>query len=353
MGKLIQSEEGSFYTYLSDGCKLCQKGAKMVLFITGLCPRDCFYCPVSEERRKDLTYANEKLVNSDEDILQEGRYMKALGTGITGGEPLIRLEKVLHYIKLLKTEFGADHHIHLYTSIAPDEETIELLASAGLDEIRFHPPADSWDELESSNYAESIKTAQASGMLAGIEIPSVEGAEKVVELARKMSCFINLNELEFSDANADKMNSMGYYLETEISNAVNGSMDVSREINEDNPNIRMHFCSSTYKDAVQLRERLIRIAENTSRAMDEITEEGTIVYAQIICENEEMANNVASYIREHDIEEGMVELNGTGVETAWWILEDLAEDIRNMAKEMYILERYPFEDGLIVEKIPI
>ncbi len=353
MGKLTQGEAGSFYTYLPDGCKLCQKGAKMVLFITGLCPRDCFYCPVSEERRKDLTYANERLVNSDEDILQEARYMKALGTGITGGEPLIRLEKVLHYIKLLKSEFGAEHHIHLYTSIAPDEESIKLLASAGLDEIRFHPPVDIWDELENSNYAEAIKKAHSSGIQAGIEVPSVEGAEKVVELAKKANCFINLNELEFSESNADKMNNMGYCLETEISNAVEGSADISNEVSRDDENIQMHFCSSTYKDAIQLRERLIRIAENTARIMDEVTEEGTVVYGQIICENEEMANKVVSYITEHDVEDGMVELSGINVETAWWIIEDLAEDIRDMAKEMHIIERYPFEDGLIVEKIPI
>ncbi len=115
----------------------------------------------------------------------------------------------------------------------------------------------------------------------------------------------------------------------------------------------MHFCSSTYKDAVQLRERLIRTAENTARSIDEITEEGTIVYGQIICETDQLASKVASYIREHDIEDDMAELSGIRVETAWWILDDLAEDIRTLAKEMFIIERYPFEHGLIVEKIPV
>jgi len=353
MEKLTQCEAGSFHTYLSDGCKLCQKGAKMVLFITGLCPRDCFYCPVSEERRKDITYANERLVNSNKDVIQEALHMNALGTGITGGEPLIRLEKVLHYIGLLKSEFGAEHHIHLYTSIAPDEETLELLASAGLDEIRFHPPVECWEDIESSNYEKAIKAAQENGILTGIEIPSVDGAEKIAELARKSGCFINLNELEFSDENADKMNSMGYRLETEISNAVEGSMDVSKEITKNMENIRIHFCSSTYKDAVQLRERLMRIAENTARNFDEITEEGTVVYGQIVCENAQVADKIFSYIKEYAAEDGMTDLDGSRVETAWWILEDIAENIRDIAKEMYILERYPFEDGLIVEKITV
>ncbi|WP_406660869.1 radical SAM protein [Methanolobus sp. ZRKC3] len=350
MSKLTQGEEGSFYTFLSDGCKLCQQGAKMVLFITGLCPKDCFYCPVSEERREDVTYANERVVNSDDEVLEEVRQMNALGTGITGGEPLLRLDKVLHYIRLLKSEFGAKHHIHLYTSMAADAETIASLASAGLDEIRFHPPANNWDELEKSGYVAAIKAAQATNMLTGIEIPSVEGAEKVADFARKMDCFINLNELEFSDSNAERMKELGFRLETEISNAVEGSADIIRKI--DGANTRVHFCSSTYKDAVQLRERLIRIAENTAREFDEITDEGTIVYAQILCEDTQAVKDIANYIMEHEIGEEMIEVSGISLETAWWVLEEMADVIRDYAKEMFILERYPFEDGLIVEKIP-
>jgi len=63
---------GSFYYYLSEGCRLCYKGTKMVLFVTGICGKNCFYCPVSEERKeKDVVFANEKRVEKDDDVIEK------------------------------------------------------------------------------------------------------------------------------------------------------------------------------------------------------------------------------------------------------------------------------------------
>ena len=78
----------------------------MVLFVTGLCPNSCFYCPLSDERRgKDLVFANERSIKNDEDLLKEAELMNALGTGITGGEPLMKIERVLHYITITQGFF--------------------------------------------------------------------------------------------------------------------------------------------------------------------------------------------------------------------------------------------------------
>ncbi|MGQ9788780.1 MAG: radical SAM protein, partial [Candidatus Hadarchaeaceae archaeon] len=97
------------------GCRLCVKGAKMVLFVTGLCRRHCFYCPLSDKRAgKDLIYANERPVKTVKDILDEARSMDALGTGITGGDPSLRFKRVLAYLRLLKAKLGRSHHIHMY-----------------------------------------------------------------------------------------------------------------------------------------------------------------------------------------------------------------------------------------------
>ncbi len=323
----------------------------MVLFVTGICPKDCFYCPVSEERRADETYANERKVLSDIDVLDEARQMDAMGTGITGGEPLLKPEKVLHYISLLKNEFGPEHHIHMYTSMTPDAELMEKLSKAGLDEIRFHPPVKLWDKLDDTSYADSIVLAKKLEIEAGIEIPSIEGADKVAFFANKNECFLNLNELEFSDTNADAMKSKGYTLRDDLSNAVKGSEEYATEISSNYENI--HFCSSSYKDAVQLRKRLIRIAENTARPFDEISEDGTIFYGQIECIESVDREFVTEELSQMEVPPEMIEIGGNCIDIAWWILEDIAESIRDTKRKLYIIERYPFKEGLIVEKIPL
>ena len=348
MPEIIQDEVGSFHNYLSEGCKLCKLGAKMVLFITGICGRDCFYCPISENRKNDVTYANERRVTSDEDVIVSARQMDALGTGITGGEPLLELGRVLHYIRLLKSEFGVGHHIHLYTSIAPDMETLVALADAGLDEIRFHPPQELWGSLEHTPFAESIIVAIELGMSAGIEIPSIEGAEGVLPLLERVGGFLNLNELEFSDTNADAMHLRGYELVDDMSNAVANSRGCAEKLVVHSSKI--HFCSSRYKDAVQLRKRLLRIANKTARAFDGITDDGTIVVGVI---ESGKLDDVVGMLHEMEVPDDMYEVKGGRIEMASWILEDIAQDLKRTGSMLSIIERYPLKDGLVVETMLI
>ena len=351
--RFTEDETGSFYSHLSEGCRLCQEGAKMVLFVTGLCPKSCFYCPLSDGRRgKDLVFANERSVKKDDDLLKEAELMNALGTGITGGEPLLKIERVLHYIRMLKASFGKEHHIHLYTSLAPDRQILEKLADAGLDEIRLHPPQECWKDLKNSPYAGTLKNAKELGIEAGIEIPALEGAEKVAAFAEEMDVFLNLNELEFSDNNSRALLKNGFCLESDMSNAAAGSCKFA--------NIafqacrKVHFCSSTYKDAVQLRKRFQRIAKNTSRGFDEITEDGTLVYGIIEGGNQELAKET---LQSMEIPAELFEIKAGKIEIAWWVLEELREGIKEKLEpsgsRLVIIERYPFEDGLVVELIPL
>ena len=168
---------GSIYNYLSPGCRICRQGAGLVLFVTGKCERSCFYCPLSDERKdQDAVFADEQPVHSIEDILKEARAIGALGTGITGGEPLMRLDYILLCIQALKHEFGSEHHIHLYTGLLPDQEILQKLKAAGLDEIRFHPPVSEWSSTE--GLLKDLQEAKSLGLEAGVEIPCLKSRAK-------------------------------------------------------------------------------------------------------------------------------------------------------------------------------
>ena len=125
--KILESKGNTFYLKgrnIPKGCQFCLKGAKVVLFLNGICqkPDHCsWYCPISEERKgKNNTFADEIQVFSNDDLLIEITKINAKGMSITGGEPLLKsnLEKTLDYIKYVKTIKGKKFHIHLYRKIS-------------------------------------------------------------------------------------------------------------------------------------------------------------------------------------------------------------------------------------------
>ncbi len=339
-----KDNSGSFFNYLPEGCRMCYKGAKMVLFVTGVCGNNCFYCPVSYERReKDMIFANEKRVEKDDDIIEVALLMDALGTGITGGEPLLRLDRVVHYIKLLKRRFGDSHHIHLYTALAPNRGVIRSLRSAGLDELRFHPPPHLWANIGKTYYRDSIVAAHELGIRVGIEVPSIQADfSGILSLLEEVGGFLNLNELEFSETNADELKKRGYVPVDDISSGVRGSKEVAELLNGS----RFHFCSSLFKDAVQLRERLKRIAKRTARDFDEITDDGTLVYGVI-------EGDSLGLLKDAGVTADMYSVLDDSVETAWWITEDLAEELKKAGCRVAVIERYPMKNGMLVEKTPL
>ena len=117
----IKMEKTKYHSWkigkLAKGCRQCLQGKKTVLFITGICPRHCDYCPLSEKKfMKDEIYANEWPIDKVEELIKEAELCGSEGAGITGGDPLCRLARTCDFIKRLKKKFGKKFHLHLYTS---------------------------------------------------------------------------------------------------------------------------------------------------------------------------------------------------------------------------------------------
>jgi pyruvate formate-lyase activating enzyme-like uncharacterized protein len=353
------------------GCRYCDRGSKMVLYITGVCTEDCYYCPLSEEKKgKDVIFANERrLPNEDWEMgaLSEARMMSALGTGITGGDPLVVAERTVQAIKSLKEAFGRKHHIHLYTSSAFSRGRLYELAAAGLDEIRFHPPIRTWSDFhrdspegEAGKFAELFSSAKELGLSAGIEVPAVPdepsafGLRAIVDHAiRNRMDFVNINELEASHTNAARFNDRGFTLVGD-SMAVEGSRELAEDVIGSavraHPGSRtvLHFCSSVYKDAVQLRNRLKRTARNVKKPYELITQDGTLLRGVLVTSDPySMALRLGE---EYGIPPELMEASGSMVLLAPWVLEAISNDLE---EECYISEVYPTSDGLEVERIPL
>ena len=347
---LHKMECGSLCTgHVAEGCRHCIDGSKMVLFVTGRCGWNCYYCPVSLEKKgKDVIYANEGRVYTDEEIIAEAEAMDATGTGITGGDPLLDMDRTVHMIRLLKDRFGKEHHIHLYTATI-DPEKAKRLQDAGLDEIRFHPPESVWTEMSSTRLRETVESLDID---VGVEVPALPHRERelnaLVAYCREVGVdFVNLNELEFSESNWDMMDTYGYEVRDELSSAVAGSRETAMAVLKANKRMSVHFCSSTFKDGIQLRRRLIRRAEHTAKPYQQVTEDGTIVRGYLYADD---VGAAVSKLRELGVPDDLFEAMENKVEVAPWVLEDIADEI---GYRCFLSEQYPTADGLEVERTPL
>ncbi len=346
---------------LSEACQQCSEGRKMVLFVTGLCRFRCFYCPVSPTRNQhDVVYANERRVEVDQDVIDEARSIGAAGTGITGGDPLGVVDRVEHYVRLLKEAFGPSHNIHLYTH-EPNAEKLRTLAAAGLDEFRLHIPHYLWGPLAGDGraYRAVLEEAPSWGVRRGVEIPVLPEKEKELRsllraLDRIGVDFVNLNELEFSETNEETMRSRGYRVDAWNGWGVRGSRATAeRLVREMHLSIPVHYCSSRFKDGVQLRQRLLRRAERTAPAFAERTPDGTVVYGVVEAPvGGDLPRWAARVARRIGATEGSYRLDvpRRRVELAPEALRRVA---RRLPWPAFEVEEYPTSDALEVERAPL
>jgi uncharacterized protein len=285
--KAMKIRETGFYSWktgeLADGCKYCVKGEKLVLFVTGLCSSRCDFCPISDKKLyQDVIYANERPLKDENDagaIIEEAKACDARGAGITGGDPLVKLERTVRYVELLKKTFGKEFHIHLYTPLElVTEQSLLRLYKAGMDEIRFHPKLDKPSEWE------KIGIAKKYDWLVGVEIPVIPGkiheTKKLIDYAKGKIDFLNLNELELAD-NAVWRNKEEKELKCKdnISYALKGSDEMAQKLLKycAKLGIRTHYCTCKLKDQVQLAKRILRRANNVKQLFDTVTEDGMLM----------------------------------------------------------------------------
>jgi pyruvate formate-lyase activating enzyme-like uncharacterized protein len=280
---------GYWFGDLPRGCKLCFAGLKSVLFITGLCNVKCFYCPISPTRKlRDLTFINDIEVRNVKDILTEVIASLSKGVGITGGEPLEVVDRVVELVKVLKDVFGGDFHIHLYTNgVKLNEVVMERLVNAGLDEIRIHVISDN-----SFNALRICLNYPVDVVIENPVIPNdVEGLKKIIEYADGLGVkYVNLNELEVSELNFDELILRGFKISGDGRSVIGSretALEVLRWVMDSGIRTSVHFCPAIYKDRHQYLMRMSRRAIATKRVFEEVSN-GIVKWLEVL--GDEVAN---------------------------------------------------------------
>jgi len=267
---------------VAEGCKFCVKGRKLVLFITGICSRNCWYCSLSEKRKnKDDIWVNERKCKSIKEMIEEAKESNACGAGITGGDPLLKMQRTLKYARALKKKFKHFHiHIYLPTKFVTKGKLKKL--KRVVDEIRFHPEF----LINKNKEKEDIEKIRFASLFwkkqnIGIELPILpDKKQEILEFILKIKDyigFVNLNELEISDTNFNfitkkyKLKRGGYV----VVGSKEAGLWILKKCKKAKLKLRIHLCTAETKNWHQYKNRLLC---HEILPFGKRTSEGTIVY---------------------------------------------------------------------------
>ena len=269
---------------LPIGCRYCLLGAKAVVFITGKCLDYCWYCPISREKfGKDVMFVNERRVYSLNDVIDEVYRIGGLGASITGGDPILVLDRTYNVVSMLKKEFGKEFHIHLYTSGKfIDRGVLEILESSGLDEVRFH--------VYTMDLIDRVQLALDYDMDVGVELPFIPLKQYIEYLKNILYIlddigvkFLNLNEFEVSETNIENVILHGLTPKgITVEGAEKKALKFIKWAAENTRDIAIHYCTVKFKDNIQFRLRMLRKAINTMGLHEIPTRDGTLISIEVI-----------------------------------------------------------------------
>jgi len=263
---------------LSPGCRLCVAGQWSCLFINGKCNGRCFYCPTPQDDigspiTNTLPFAS---------ATDYAAYIEAFGfsgVSISGGEPLLTLDRVIDYIQTVKQRFEDKVHTWLYTNgTRVTRNILTALRDAGLDEIRFNIGATAYHLKKAAMAAGIIPTVT-------VEIPAVpEELIRLKNLTASMSnsgvSHLNLHQLRLTPHNFKHIAGRGYtfihgdlvtVLESELA-----ALEVVDHVLSHDIRLGVNYCSFVYKHHYQKAAARRRAAGIIRKPYEDITEKGFI-----------------------------------------------------------------------------
>lgn len=202
--------------WLSPACLACRTGEETATFFISLkCTRSCYFCFNVNQEDYDYHRTHER------DIAAELRAAHAAGArfrhlAVTGGEPCLHPEALLSFVRCAK-ELYPGVHVRVYTSgDLLDDDLLDALADAGLNEIRFSVKPEEGEARREETLAR-IAAAVSRIPDVMVEMPVLPGTvEEMRDLLLRLDELgvrgINLLEFCFPLANAEAFASRGFRL---------------------------------------------------------------------------------------------------------------------------------------------
>ncbi len=230
-------------------------------------------------------YINDLPVSSVSSLIREIDLCASSGLAITGGEPVLVIDRVIEICRTLKSLYGQDFHIHMYTNIAHLTRTVlEKLYNTPLDELRLHVVS---PDVVSRLLPALKLLRKCASFDIGLEVPALpdmaDSIINVVELLyeNEIISFVNLNEVDVSESNEGALRSRGYYIDQDgtVRGSYESALKILNSIRQRGLNLSVHVCCSWTKDLVQIGLRYFIRNIVYSRSCSRVEPDGTLVEA--------------------------------------------------------------------------
>lgn len=246
----------------SHGCKSCQKGKWLCIYLTYLCNANCPFCP-APMRDKDII--NSSFGRNIQVILSYLNKFPFEGLSFSGGECFMVFDRMLNWLQFFKKE-KPDIYYWAYTNgLDVKKSQMQDLKSAGLNELRFNIAACGYQDKK---VLDTIAEAKNIFEHVAVEIPSIpEDYERFEAILPELESigvdYLNLHEYilmpnDHNSLHAPKKDFvMNYEMKMQYHSESHENTERIKEFcNKKNMNIKINNCSLEKKEHQMLGRRI-------------------------------------------------------------------------------------------------
>lgn len=197
-----KKQYGSYLSFddksISPGCMACKTGGWLCCFIGTKCNCTCPHCPNCEVNgSNDIStisgFSGSRDIDNILSILKKPYYK---GVGISGGEPLLYMDKLVEWVTKIKAEYPHFYVWNYTNGVYATEDNLRRLAEAGLDEIRFDLAADNYSELTLANLKKAVKIIPSAAIEVPVILEQYSDLIKAIDYADSIGVkYLNLHDL--------------------------------------------------------------------------------------------------------------------------------------------------------------